>query len=125
MAKELSADVSLVKMTLKHNINSLDEAYRLMATARTTVPDEVKSQYLRDQGVSTVQADVHIDAVGKAQMSMAAVATVKLTYKEDVVRSSPMTRKKINQRIQQLAQKHCQERVFAEIVQATKGGRPK
>ena len=113
MAKELAAEVSLLKMKLAHKIESLDRAYQLMALARTTVPDEVKVKYLRDQGISTVQADVHVDALGDAQMRMKAAVQVKLTYKGDMVRSSSLTRGKINRRLQELAQKHCQERLFA------------
>ena len=121
MAREVAAEVSLLKTRLARKIESLDRAYQLMALARTTVPGEVKVEYLRDQGISTVQADVQVDALGDAQMRMKAAVEVKLTYKGDMVRSSPLIRKKINRRLQELAQKHCQERLFAEIAGNARG----
>jgi len=124
LPKELNAEVSLVKMRLSRRDLSLDQARLLLAVAQTSVPDEIKAKFLRDQGISTVQASVHVDAVGQASLSFHGVVHVKLTYRGDMVRSSPMMRERINHRLAELAQKHCMEAVFKELAQQRKGTPP-
>ena len=124
MPKELNAEVSLVKMRLSRRNLSLDQARLLLAVAQTSVPDEIKAKFLRDQGISTVQASVHVDAAGQASLSFHGVVRVKLTYKGDMVRSSPMMRERINHRLAELAQKHCMEAVFKELAEQKKGRPP-
>jgi len=116
MPKELSAKLSTVSLRLTRQSISPAEANLLLAVATTSVPGEVRAKYLRDQDLSTVRADVHIDAVGTAALELHAIVQVDLTYKGDMVRSSPRTRTKINNRLQDLAQRHCAEAVHREIL---------
>lgn len=125
MPKEINVELSLVEMRLSRRDVSLDRARHLLAVARTSVPDEIRAKFLRDQGISTVQADVHVDALGEASLGFHGVVRVKLTYKGDMARSSPMVRERISRRLQEVAQKHCMEAVFRELAEQTKGKRPK
>ena len=125
MPKELNAEVSLLGMRLSRRDLSLDQARLLLAVARTTVPDEIRAKFLREQGVSTVQADVHVDAAGEASLTFHGVVQVKLTYKGDMVRSSPVVRERINHRLCEVAQRHCMEAVFKDLAEQAKGRRPK
>ena len=120
MAKELAADVSLLEMELARNL-SVDQAYRAIALAKTSVPGEAKANFLREEGISTVQADVRVEAVGTGSMTIKAMVRVKLTYKGNVVRPSFATRRKINSRVHGAAQKHCAEMVMKEIAKRAKG----
>jgi len=108
--------LSTVSLRLTRQSISPAEANLLLAVATTSVPGEVRVKYLRDQDLSTVRADVHIDAVGTAALELHAIVQVDLTYKGDMVRSSPRTRTKINNRLQDLAQRHCAEAVHREIL---------
>jgi len=116
MPEELSAKLSIVSMRLTQRSLSLTEANLLLAVATTGVPGEVRAKYLRDQDLSTVHADVHVDAIGTASLELHAVVHVDLTYTGDMVRSSGRTRRKINNRLQDSAQRHCAETVHQEIV---------
>ena len=116
MPEELSAKLSIVSMRLARKGMSLTEANLLLATAITGVPGEVRAKYLRDQDLSTVHADVDVDAIGTASLELHAIVRVELTYKGDMVRSSERTRTKINSRLQDLAQRHCAETVLKELI---------
>ena len=65
---------------------------------------------------STVETDVRVQAQGEQGLKVDAVVRVKLTYRGDMVRSSPQVRDKINNRLQKVAQKVCSQAVFNEIV---------
>ena len=99
---------------------SPEQACVLLAFATTKIPGEVRAKYLRDRGISTVHADVHVHAAGEASLELHAVVRVEVTYEGDMVRSSEGTRKKINDRLQELAQKHCAEKVHKEIKETIK-----
>ena len=116
MAKELEVETSLVSLKLAREELSLDHAHKLLAIAKTSVPGEIRAKFLRDQGISTVEADVVVESAG--QVALQAVVHVKLTYKGDMVRSSYQTRGKINNRLQDVAQKCAAEAVFKELVEA-------
>jgi len=107
MHEELSAKLSVLSLRLTRKSMSAAEANLLLAVATTSVPSEVRARYLRDQDISTVHADVHVDAEGADSLRLHAVVHVDLTYKGDMVRSSGRTRRKINNRLQDLAQRHC------------------
>jgi len=123
MPEELSAKLSIVSVRLTQRSLSLTEANLLLAVATTGVSGEVRAKYLRDQDLSTVHADVHVDAIGTASLELHAVVHVDLTYKGDMVRSSGRTRRKINSRLQNLAQRHCAETVHQEIVRESGSGK--
>lgn len=116
MAKELKHEASLVKMRLARRDISLDEARHLFALARTSVPGEVRAKFFRDQGFSTVVADVLVQAQGKQGLAVDAMVRVELTYRGDMVRSSAWTRHRINRRLQAVASRHAAQAVFSEIV---------
>jgi hypothetical protein len=120
MIKELDSSLSMVEMQLAREDISLDQAYQLVAVAITKIPGEIRAKYLRDQHVSTVHADVHVDAVGIAPLELHAIVGVELTCKGDMVRSSEQTREEINNRLQDLAQQHCAKIVHKEIVETSK-----
>jgi len=120
MPKELRAELSIVKMRFIRGAISLDQGWPLFAFATTKIPGEVRAKYLRDQGISTVHADVHVDATGNSSFQLHAIVFVKLTYKGDMVRSSERTREKINQRLEELAQECCANIAHKELVETTK-----
>jgi len=115
MPTELKSECSIVSMRLARKRVPLAEANRLLAFAVTSIPGEVRVKYLRDQGISTVRADVHVDAAGAGSLELHAVIHVEVTYEGDMVRSSPGTREKIEDRLQELAQMRCAEAVFKEL----------
>ncbi len=116
MPEELSAKLSIISLRLSRKNISPAEANLLLAVATTGVPGEVRAKYLRDRDISTIHADVHIDALGTASLELHAMVQVELTCKGDMVRSSPGTRAKINDRLQDLAQRRCAEAVHREIL---------
>jgi len=104
MPEELESKASIVSMRLTRKNISLTEADLLLAVATTRIPGEVRAKYLRDQNISTVHADVHVDAIGTASLELHAIVRVQLTYKGDMVRSSEQTRAEIDNRLQDLVQ---------------------
>ena len=124
MPKELNAEVSLVGMRLSRRDVSLDQAQRLLAVAQATVPKEIKAQFLREQYISTVESDVHVDAAGQAALSFHGVVHVKLTYKGHLMRSPRLVMARVTGRLMELAQKHCLEAIFKELAEQRKGGPP-
>jgi hypothetical protein len=115
MPAELKSECSIVSMRLTRKGVPLAEAKRLLAFAVTSVWGEVRAKYLRDQGVSTVRADVHVDAAGADSLELHAVVHVEATYEGDMVRSSPKTREQIDHRLEDLAQRHCAESVLKAL----------
>jgi hypothetical protein len=116
MPEELESKASIVSMRLTRKNISLTEADLLLAVATTRIPGEVRAKYLRDQNISTVHADVHVDAIGTASLELHAAVRVELTYTGDVVRSSEQTRAEIDNRLQDLVQRYCAETVHKEII---------
>ena len=116
MAKELKLETTVVKMRLTRSDISLDQAQKLLALVRTSVPGEVRAKYHREMNMSTVEADVCVQSQGEQGLSVDAVVRVKLTYRGDMVRSSPQVRNKINNRLHKVAQKVCSQAVFNEII---------
>jgi len=64
MAKELKLETTVLKMQLARKSVSLDQAQKLLAVARTLIPGEVRAKYLREVNMSTVEADVRVQAQG-------------------------------------------------------------
>jgi len=118
MPKELKLETTLVKMRLARRGISLDQARKLLALVQTSIPDEVRAKYLREMNMSTVEADVRVQAQGGRGLNVDATVRVKLTYRGDMVRSSPRVRNKINNRLHEVAQKACSQVVFNEIIPA-------
>ena len=115
MPTELKSECSIVSMRLTRKGILLAEAKRLLAFAVTSIPEEIWAKYFRDQGISTVRADVRVDAAGADSLQLHAVVHVEVTYEGDMVRLSPETREKINDRLQELAQRHCGEAVLKAL----------
>jgi len=103
-------------MRLTRENISTTQAYQLLAVATTKIPGEIRAKYLRGQHISTVHANVQVDAIGTASLELHAIVRVELIYKGDMIRSSEQTRAKINNRLQDLAQQHCAETVNKEII---------
>jgi hypothetical protein len=116
MPEELESKLSIVSMRLTREDISRTEADLLLAVATTRIPGEVRAKYLRDQNISTVHADVHVDAIGTASLELHAIVRVELTYKGDTVRSSEQTRAEIDNRLQDLVQRYWAETVHKEII---------
>jgi hypothetical protein len=53
-------------------------------------------------------------------LALDAIVRVKLTYKGDMVRSSELTRREINERLENLAQQHCAQQICKEITAVSK-----
>lgn len=123
MDKEVATELSLLEMRLIRKAGVLTGPGDLRAVARTSIPDEVKAEYLSDQGVSTVQADVHVDAVGEPAMGFHGVVRVKLAYRGNLVKPPPAIRRRISRRLQYVAQKHCLAVACKELVEQTRGRR--
>ena len=121
MPKELNVELFLVEMRLSRKDVSLDQAQRLLAVAQATVPKSIKAQFLRDKDISTVEADVDVDAAGQAALSFHGVVHVELTYKGHVMRSPRLVMAKVTHRLMELAQKHCLEAIFKELAEQVKG----
>lgn len=115
MPNELKAELSIVKMRFTRTPASLRQGGQLFAFATTEIPDEVRAKYFREEGTSTVQADVHVSATGDISFELQAIVRVKLTYDGDMVRSSERTRKMLDDRLQELAQQYCADVVRKEI----------
>ena len=113
MAKELDIEVSLLNLRLARTDISLDQAHKLLMAAKT-VPGEVVIEYSRGQRISAVEADVSVEAGADIQ----AVVQVKLTFKGDM--RLPQMRKKVNERLQEVAQRCYAEAVIKEVVEALK-----
>jgi hypothetical protein len=117
MLNELNAELSIVKMRITRGTISLDQACPLLAFATTEIPGEVRAKYFRDQGISTVQADVHVEATGDSFLRLHAIVRVKLTCKGDMVRSSELTRQELDERLHNLAQERCAQLAYKEIME--------
>jgi len=120
MKKEIHSELSLLKMNLATRTLSLDQLHHLLAVATTSIPEEVRAKYIRAEGISTVQADVHVEAQGeKKALLLQADVRVKLTYQGDMVRSAPWTRQKIGNRLQELAQKYCAQEACKILIKTS------
>ncbi len=120
MAKEIDSELSIVKMELSHKINSLPQLLKAVAFATTSIPSEVRVKYYRDEGYSTVRADVTIEAHGKTEgLTLQAIVQVILTYKGDMVRASTRTQDKVTNRLHKLAQKYCKQEMVKEIIKTS------
>jgi hypothetical protein len=107
-------------MRITRGTIGLDQSYPLLAFATTEIPGEVRARYFRDLGISTVHADVHVEATGDSSLTLDAIVRVTLTYNGDMVRSSELTRREISERLEGLAQERCAQQVWREITAASK-----
>lgn len=120
MLNELRAELSITKMRFIQETISPDQACVLLAFATTKIPGEVRAKYFRDLGISTVHADVYVEARGNSSFTLDAIVRVELTYKGDMVRSSELARRKINERLESLAQERRAQEVSKEITAVSK-----
>jgi hypothetical protein len=117
MPNEIKAELSIVTMRFTRTPASLRQGGPIFAFANTKIPGEVRAKYFREEGNSTVQADVHVDATGDSSFELQAIVRVKLTYDGDMVRPSEQTRKMLGDRLQELAQRYCADVVQKEIAE--------
>lgn len=85
------------------------------AGAVTRIPGEVRARFLRERRRSVVEADVEVEAADPAGRRVQAVVRVTLEYAGDAVRSSPVVREGIGDRIMEVASRACCEHVGRQI----------
>ena len=116
MTKELNSKVEIIEMELLKKDFPPDNTSRFTAFATTDMVDEVHTKYFRDLGISTVWADIIVDAQGEPFKKLHAVVHVEITYAGDMVRSSKKTRDKINYRLEELGQKYCMKQIQKKLL---------
>jgi len=116
MPKELKYKSSILEFWLARKDISRTQPIQFLVIAITNIPGKIRTRYLRNHRISAVHADVQVDAIGTTPLGLHAIVHVELTYKGNMTRSSGQTRKKINNRLQDLAQQHCAETVYREII---------
>jgi hypothetical protein len=120
MAKEIESELSLLNINLNPQTMSLDQLYKLMAIASISIPEKVKTDFLRDQGISIVQADVLIESKGNTEgLTLQATVSAILKYKGDMVRTTFAAKNKIRVRLQKLARQYCAEEAYKIIVNSS------
>ena len=120
MAKEISSELSLLSMDITPQTMSLDQLYKLLSIASISIPEKIKTDFLRDQKISNVQADVLIEAKDNTgELTLQATVNAILKYKGDMVRISPVAKNKINSRLKKLAQQCCSEEAYKTIVNSS------
>jgi hypothetical protein len=120
MAKEIDSELSLLNINLNPQTMSLDQLYKSMAIASISIPEKVKTDFLRDQGISIIQAHVLIESKGNTEgVTLQATVSASLKYKGDMVRVSPANRNKIRDRLKKLAQKYCAEEAYKIIINSS------
>ena len=118
MAKEISSELSLLSMNITPQTMSLDQLYKLLAIASISIPEKIKTDYLRQEGISIIQADVLIKGSTEGNNLQATVCAI-LKYKGDMVRISPVAKNKINSRLKKLAQQCCSEEAYKTVVNSS------
>ena len=106
MAKEIASELSLLEMNISPQTISLDQLYKLLAIASISIPEKIKTDFLRGEGITTVKADVLIKG-NTGELTLQATVSAILKYKGDMVRISPAAKNKINSRLKKLAQQYC------------------
>jgi hypothetical protein len=120
MTNEIFSELSLLNMDLANRTLSLDQLHDLLAGATTCIPEEVRIQYIREEGISMVQADVHVEAQGtNGGLVLQADVRIILTYQGNIVRSSAGTRQNIRKRSQTLAQQYCAKEAYKMIIDSS------
>jgi hypothetical protein len=120
MAKEISSELSLLSMNLSPPTMSLDKLYKLLAIATISIPENIKTDFSRDQGISIVQADVLIEAKDiTGEKTLQATVSIILKYKGDMVRIPFAVKNKIRVRLQKIAQQYCAEEAYKIIVKSS------
>ena len=118
MAKEIASELSLLEMNIRHQTMSLDQLYKLLSIASISIPEQVKTDFLRGEGISTIKADVLIKGNTEGLTFNTTVGVI-LKYKGDMVRISPAAKNKIKLRLQKLAQQYCAEEAYKVIVNSS------
>ena len=89
----------------------------VQAALTSRFPDEIRAKYFRGEGFSVVQTVVHVEGGMGGFFKLEARVFVRMKYRGDMVRASPAVRTTINNRLDELAQEHCGEFVFANFVE--------
>lgn len=89
----------------------------VQAASTTQFPDEIRTKYFRKEGFSVVQAVAHVESGMGGFFEFEARVFVRVKYRGDMVRVSPAERTTITSRLDELAQKHCVEFVFANFME--------
>jgi len=120
MAKEISSELSLLSIDISPQTMSLDQLYKLLAIATISIPENIKTDFSRDQGISIVQADVLIEAKEITEgLTLQATVSAILKYKGDMVRTPFAVKNKIRVRLQKIAQQYCVEEAYKIIIKSS------
>jgi len=89
----------------------------VQAASTSRFPDEVRAKYFREEGFSVIQAIVHVESGMGGFFEFEARVFVRVKYRGDMVRISPVERTTISNRLDELAQKYCADFVFANFME--------
>jgi len=90
----------------------------VQAASNSHFHDKLRVKYFRDEGFSVVQAIVCVESGMGGFFEFEAQVFVRVKYRGDVVRGSSTKRSGISNRLDELAQKHCIDFVFANFMDA-------
>ena len=119
MAKEINSELSLMNLDICPETMSLDQLYRLLAIASISIPEKVKTDFLRGEGISTVQADVLIKG-NIDNITIEATISAMLKFKGDMVRTTFAAKNKMASRLKKLAQQCCAEAAYKIVVDSSR-----
>ena len=89
----------------------------VQAAATSRFPDEIRAKYFCGQDFSVVQTIVCVESGMGGFFKFEARVFVRVKYRGDVVRVSAAGRTAITHRLDEVAQKHCADFVFANFVE--------
>jgi len=111
--KELSHEIKFIdfKSIVRNKEKNVDS---LSAVAATSFPEEIKAKYIRDENYSIISTIVKVSSKSEYYRMIAYVKVI-IYYSGDMVRSSPLTRSKINKRLEILSQMACANHIHEKI----------
>ena len=115
---ELSAEHRFVEFKLRRPENLttqiVDEPL-LLGASTASVPGEVRARYHRDRDESEVWAEIWV-AGNQPLLEFTAVVAVRIHYRGDAVRAGTLERKRVNERLLELAHSACLEQMKQEAM---------
>jgi len=89
----------------------------VQAASTSHFPDEIRAKYFREDGFSVIQTIVHVESGMGGFFKFEAQVFVRVKCRGDMVRISPAERTRISNRLDEIAQKHCVDFVFASFME--------
>ena len=89
----------------------------VQAASTSRLPDEIRTKYFRGEDFSVVQAVVCVESGMGGFYHFEARVFVRVKYQGDMVRISPAERTAVSNRLDELAQRHCGDFVFANFME--------